>query len=174
MNIKQEVETRLNDILGMPLTRTGRSANLVWFGFGKIIDVVDFHGNKGKAAQYSLNIQCCWRVVKDEKILVASGDMYVAGANWREEEFYWDTKGMNLCDDGLKKLISTTNKSLFVQSIQADNLGGLHICFSDNYTLEIFADYSYTEEYWRFFNRESKSPHLVITNEGIELDDDID
>lgn len=169
MNIKKEVETKLKDILGMPFNRTDRAANLVWFGFGKTINVEDFPGEMRKAPQYSLNIQCCWRIVKDDKILVAYGDLYEPGSNWKgtDEEFFWDTNGMNLCDDGLEKLNRMHNR-IFVQSIDADNLGGLKIYFSENYLLEIFADSSYDAEYWRFFNIEDDSPHLVITNNGIE------
>jgi hypothetical protein len=52
--------------------------------------------------------------------------------------------------------------------IEADNIGTLHIRFSENYTLDLFPDNSLGNEYWRFFKRGSITSHFVVTGKGVE------
>lgn len=169
--MKIEIENELNILLGLPLEDAGRSGNLVWFSFGKPLVIKNRNGTEKKAAEYALNVQCSWRITKENKILVASSDIYMPSKQWNgvEEEFEWDIQGMNRFDEHIEKLIKNIQSQVFVESIQADNIGGLKIFFTEHFLLELFPDESTEDvEFWRIFIPGNISSHFVVMGKGIE------
>ena len=69
----------------------------------------DFSNQKGKTeevAEYALHIQCSWRIVKGNKIVVASRDFYSprTGLDDENEYFEWDVQGNNRFDERIEFL----------------------------------------------------------------------
>ena len=60
------------------------------------------------------------------------------------------------------------NEPMIVLGLDADDVGGLRIYFSNGYKLELFPDDSLGEEFWRFFQLDSETRHFVVTGNGIE------
>ncbi len=168
--MKIEIEDRLKNLLGLPLENAGRTGNLVWFSFGKTVTMKNRNGTEKKVAEYALNVQCSWRITQEYEILVASGDIYLPSKrfNGAEEEFKWDIQGMNRCDERLKEFFKTLKSDIFVESIQADKIGGVKIFFTKHYLLELFPDESTKDEFWRIFVPGNASSHFVVTGNGIE------
>ncbi|MCM3728808.1 hypothetical protein M3226_24505 [Neobacillus cucumis] len=80
--------------MGLKLRNAGRASSLFWLGFGEMISV-SRKGETEETAEYALHIQCSWRIIKENKILVASRDFYSPRSGWNEdnEDFDWDIQG---------------------------------------------------------------------------------
>lgn len=136
----------------------------------------DFSNQKGKTeevAEYALHIQCSWRIVKGNKIVVASRDFYSprTGLDDENEYFEWDVQGNNRFDERIEFFIEGINEHTIVERVGSDEVGGLKIFLSQGYLVEGFPDTSEDDEYsefWRLFNRKEDSPHFVVTGNGIE------
>jgi len=167
--LKNEIEVTFNELVGKPLYSIGRTTNLVWLLFGEPFTKKNIIGDTRTLAEYSLHIQCAWRIVQKDKIIIASGDLYSPNSNVKLENFNWDNIGSSEFDSKASSLKKIMKDIRNVQSIEADNIGGLKICFSNNYLLEVFPNESGNDkESWRFFSNVSSSPYLVMCGGSIE------
>jgi hypothetical protein len=149
---------------------------LEWIIFSPLGLFETNNGNDLSITEYALNIQCTWRIIGPEGIVVASNDLYFPAGEYPYhdlETFDWAVQGSNRCDERtnlFKKSIA--DQTLIVLSVEADSLGGLSIYLSEGYSIDIFPADSLGREYWRFFNRNSTDNHFVVTGEGIEESSD--
>jgi hypothetical protein len=167
--MKDQIETNLRVLIGQPLVSVTRAANMQMFGFGKWVDAIE--GEARKVGEYALHLQCVWRVVSSNRIIVAQRDMYypLGDPETEPEHWMWDRQGANRCDERTKRLITQyTNCPLIVESIVADEIGGLSLLFSEGIKLEVFPDDSLPDEYWRFFKPGTEENHFVVSGEGVE------
>lgn len=164
MALRSLVNTQLMDI--------GRAHTLEWIIFSPTDLTETIRGNDLSNTEYALNIQCTWRILGPEGIIVASDDLYYPTGEdpYRDlDNFDWAPQGSNRCDvrtNMLKEVIA--DRALIVLSVEADTVGGLTICLSEGYSIDLFPANSLGREYWRFFNRLSTDHHFVVTGEGIE------
>ena len=171
-DMKKEIEERLSCLIGLRLYKMGRASNLLWVSFGNGFDILESNGKERAIGEFALNIQSCWRVTQQTKIIVAYRDIYYPSRTWVGDMglFDWDVQGMNRCDERIAEIINRMNKEnfLLVESIEADEVGGVTISFTSGCKLEIFPDNSTDTEYWRFFSKLEKDKHFVVTDKGIE------
>lgn len=165
------IKAELNKITGLKLQYIGRSSDLFWLGFGEIVQI-NRRGRTEETAEYTLHIQCSWRITLHNKIVVASRDVYVPNSEWDKlnDNFDWDIQGNNKFDEQIKSFSENSGK-LMVERIEAEDVGGIEVFLSDDYKLEAFPDSSGDVddcEHWRFFNRKENSRHFVVSGEGIE------
>ncbi|MCM3796474.1 hypothetical protein [Priestia megaterium] len=170
--MREAIRSQIGKLIGLNLRYAGRASNLFWLGFGEMISVTR-RGKTEELAEYALNIQCSWRITKDNKILVGSRDFYSPRTGWNEEndDFDWDVQGNNRFDERIEFFIENAKEHVTVERVEPDEVGGLKIFLSQDYLLEVFPDTSEDDEYsefWRFFNRRENSPHFVVTGNGIE------
>lgn len=170
--MREAIRSQTGKLIGLNLRYAGRASNLFWLGFGEMISVTR-RGKTEELAEYALNIQCSWRITKDNKILVGSRDFYSPRTGWNEEndDFDWDVQGNNRFDERIESFIENAKEHVTVERVEPDEVGGLKIFLSQGYLLEVFPDTSEDDEYsefWRFFNRRENSPHFVVTGNGIE------
>lgn len=170
--MREAIRSQIGKLIGLNLQYAGRASNLFWLGFGELISVTR-RGKTEELAEYALDIQCSWRIIKDNKILVGSRDFYSPRTGWNEEndDFDWDVQGNNRFDERIESFIENTKEHVAVERVEPDEVGGLKIFLSQGYLLEVFPDTSEDDEYsefWRFFNRRENSPHFVVTGNGIE------
>lgn len=170
--MREAIRSQIGQLIGLNLRYAGRASNLFWLGFGEMISVTR-RGKTEELAEYALNIQCSWRINKDNKILVGSRDFYSPRTGWNEEndDFDWDVQGNNRFDERIESFIENAKEHVTVERVEPDKVGGLKIFLSQGYLLEVFPDTSEDDEYsefWRFFNRRENSPHFVVTGNGIE------
>ena len=170
--MREAIRSQIGKLIGLNLQYAGRASNLFWLGFGEMISVTR-RGKTEELAEYALDIQCSWRITKDNKILVGSRDFYSPRTGWNEEndDFDWDVQGNNRFDERIESFIENAKEHVTVERVEPDEVGGLKIFLSQGYLLEVFPDTSEDDEYsefWRFFNRRENSPHFVVTGNGIE------
>lgn len=162
------VVEELKKIVGLPLISAGRACDLIWFVFGGMVKREDERrGSFQEAAEYSLHVQCAWRLTDPERIITGSADKFIPNSESNyDDNFDWDVQGANRCDEQLKKLFTHFGNELMVKDVTADRFGGLGIYLTENLFLEIFPDNSTDDEVWRFFKRGEDVPHLVVTGRG--------
>lgn len=163
------VYDRLKIIENLPLRYFGRACNLFWIGFGKLVKRKNSRGIYDEIAEYSLHIQCPWRIVRNNVIVIASQDIYIPKTNieWTED-FDWDVQGENIFDEKTNQFFSNYNDNLIVSRVLVDEYGGLEIDFNDEFKLQIFPSASVDEEVWRFFKTKDLNSHFVVTGIGVQ------
>lgn len=173
MTMQEEVESTLRVLIGKPFRDSGRSSDLQWFEFGSDVTTVSKRNGETKTeGEYVIDTESAWHIAEPNGIFVGSRDrLYPAGEDPYKDllEFDWDRPGVNRCDEKIQKFFEERkNKPLFVQSVEANNWGGVKIYLSENYIIEIFPDDSLGGEDWRFFEPSKSSRHFVVTGRGIE------
>jgi hypothetical protein len=84
------------------------------------------------------------------------------------EDWEWDEEGANRCDERTRQLMAKhVECPLIVESVIADDVGGLSLIFSEGVKLEVFPDNSLPDEYWRFFRPGAEEEHFIVSGEGI-------
>jgi len=169
--IKKQIENTLNILIDMQVNDSGRAGDLQWFTFYPANPASPIIDSNVQLLEYALHVQCAWRIVGIEGIIVASRDRYYpAGVDpYKDlENFDWDKAGNNRRDERINKFLNDRKDSpLVVLAIEADDLGSIHIRFKGGYALDIFPDDSLRGEFWRFFKRSSTDKHFVVTGDGI-------
>lgn len=160
--MKLRIENKLNVLMGTPLSNIGRAGNLFWLSFGEDVIVLDRNGCETIKGKYALNIQCSWRITDEDKIIVASRDIYLPKTGLSDEGFEWDAPGSNRFDERIYLIKKKIKSNILVSQILADNLGGLKIYFGSGIVIELFPDDSLEEEFWRFIIFGKKSKHFVV------------
>ena len=155
MNISELtlVQTRLNALIGQPLTRVGRAAA----------------------------IHCYYRLTEQGRTILARNDVYQPSeamwSMWRAmgyeedyipEDFHSDDEGCNRLDEAIERLNADLD-GLTVRTAMLNQLGDLTMVFTCGATLTVMADTSGGEECWRFFE-EDDATHLVVYGDGAELE----
>lgn len=169
MNISEItlVQTRLNSLIGQPLTQVGRAADMLTLRFGE---------------KYSLHIQCYYRLTEQGRTLLARNDVYQPSEAmwtlWRSmgyeedyipEDFHSDELGANRLDEALERLNADLD-GLTVRTAMLNQLGDLTMVFTCGATLTVMADTSGGEECWRLFEDDADVEHLVVYGDGAELE----
>lgn len=168
-NFKELIEDKLHSLVGLPLTDGSRAANMQCFHFGQKCTRLSRKGETVTVSKFALHVQCRWRIVGREGIIVGARDMYYPAGDPDDppDEFDWDKPGANRCDERMKQFFQKHKTPLLVEEIEADITGGLRVQLQGGFRLEIFIDDSLNDEHWRFFEPGIDSAHLVVTGQGI-------
>jgi hypothetical protein len=165
--VKRQIENALSTLHTLPLNGLGRASNIVWFTFGAIRNVRDYKGVIREVSKYSLHVQCNWKLILGNTILLASTDIYTPKTGLSgEDEFAFDKHGCTRFDE-ISPLINLDSRH--VTSSKANELGDILLVFDDSFELQVFIDRSSSNEQWRLFAAYSNEKHFVMTGEGIEL-----
>jgi len=169
--LTENINKIVADLIGLPLTRTTRAANMECLKFGTVYRA-DKDGNEHNVGEFALHLQCPWRLTHEHEMIVGSGDLYQRAdetAEYNENYDYFEFNE-NLRDVKLNKLIK--DKTITIISAQADTFGGLEICFDNNITLTVFPNIASKadNENWRLIDfRNEKSIHLESWTTGYEI-----
>src|ERR1044071_7575269 len=173
LSIRQQVESVMAPLIGMPLWDAGRAADLLWLAFGQRQTIQDFRGEHREGGEFALHVQCAWRFVQDAKGLVGNSGLYYSrGHRDAKEEtpkgFDWDVQGANRCDEVLATLFAGGAKQFVVERVEVGQAGELALLLEGGLTLQIFPNDSLDGEHWRLFRPGSDAPHSVFTGNGLE------
>ncbi len=155
----------LQPIVGMPLSIARRASSMRGFHFGAVRPI-----DRGTAGEYSLHIQCPWRIEGPNGILTGSSDLWrplSSDVDWNT----WTYERGNLqdallrewlggYDEGTRSLINPDER-LVVEAVKADDYGGATIALSGGFRLVLFPDGS-DDENWRLFQCQTDAAHLVV------------
>jgi hypothetical protein len=155
----------LLELVGKPLWTCRRAADMATFQFGRRIQVRAHDGRSKEVGEYALHVQCDWRVVKRNAILVGSRDLYYpagyVGGGDIPVQFNWD-RDANRRDELLRALFADETKSFTVRKVVVGNAGACLIELEDDISLEIFPDDSSEDEHWRVFATQDSTKEIVI------------
>ena len=173
LSIRQEIESVMSPLMGLPLWDAGRAADLLWLAFGQRRTIPDFQGKPKEVGEYALHVQCAWRFVQGEKVLVGNRDLYYPRGyrDAKEEipkEFNWDVQGANRCDEMLAVLFAGGANQFVVERIEAGQAGEFALLLESGFTLQIFPNDSLEGEHWRLFKPGSDERHTSYTGLGLE------
>ena len=140
------------------------------FGFG---DRVEEPGHAA-APEYSLHVQCRWRIVRGASIVVGSADIFwpLEGSDGSYRDFDYDGRRSRR-DELLDGFLLHGDAAHIVKSIEGGSTGDARVTLEDGCVLELWPDHrSGVEadgpfEHWRFFRR--ADTHFVVTASGIEI-----
>lgn len=151
--------------------RCTRAADLASFQFGARSKVRDFRGATREIGEFALHVQCAWRIVREDRVIVGSRDLYYPADYSGEEEippgFDWD-RDLNLRDKRVQLLFGDGPVEFTVLKTEAGAAGSLSIALRGNLFLDIFPYDSLPHEHWRLFDPRTDTPHFVVTGSGIE------
>ena len=127
---------------------------------------MSIRGNSVAKSKIYVHIQCPWRLLHQDKILVGSDDFYIPATGMDELE---DFIGATRFDEKRNKFFSVIESTaLVVLKVVVDRLGGLTLKFGNDYVLEAFPCDSNNEEAWRLGNlsvgEDDKDRSLVVTS----------
>jgi hypothetical protein len=173
--MQANVERHLHAIVGKRLLRSDRAADMEMLAFGEPRKVRTFKGDIKEVGEYSLHIQCPWRIMGPAGIVVGSHDVhYVSEASPHERasnsEEARDQIDHTLRDERMNSLLGAS--PLFVESVQADSAGGFRLALTGGYTLEVFPDASPGGrlEMWRLLSPGTEREHFVMLSNSFELE----
>lgn len=155
MFVAEEVRPLLARLVGAPLTGIGRALDMAVLDFGRdLISPDDANGHKVNS-EYSLHIQCPFRISRRDSILLGSEDLRRETTTTSDTEFRinYDRRA-----EALDKIVST--RELLVDNIDVNELGDVHLRLRQDVEIMIFPARTYKLEAWRFVIR--GSDHIVF------------
>jgi hypothetical protein len=172
--MKTQIENILKSLLGLPLWDIGRRPAMEWLAFGnERRTVITKNGDSKIVSEYSLHIQCSWRLRGPEGVIFGSHYR----AHYRKEnpilnklQYRGNPPKPSLEQRVLKLYESRGDKPLSVLDVNADEVGGFKLFMSDGYFLEVFPDGSMKTEDWRLFQPYTDKEHFVSNGYEILID----
>lgn len=149
VDTRKEIELHLSVLGGLELSGVHHAADMLTLGFGPLREVRNFKGVMKHVGQWAFHVQCAWQLERE-------GDTVAS----REDLRGPDEKA----HDAAKRLHETLVKQgpITVESISADDTGGVVISFSQRYRLVVVPDGIENDEDWRFFAPSVDAAHFVI------------
>jgi hypothetical protein len=165
--MRREIERATTVLIGKVLLQCNRAADLAAFHFAIRPKVQSRGSDLGEVGEYSLHVQCPWRITRADQVVVGSSDLYyrakVDPAN-SLEDFDWDREP-NRRDELLRDMFEKAEDGFLVQELNVGEAGSLHIVMAGGLSLDVFPNDSVGGEHWRLFNPSSNDPHLVVGGE---------
>lgn len=98
-------------IVGAEIRWIKRICNLIMF------DLLDKSGN-----ELSLHIECFMKVLKDNKIIVSTNDIYIPGKLYKKRKFKFDKPGASLFDETLNANLKDIKRKIADVQIQNNDM----------------------------------------------------
>jgi hypothetical protein len=172
--LREQIEKALQHLVGMPMWRAGRAADMQCFGLGARHPIINDRGELTEVGDYALHISCGWRIVGPAGIVVGRRDLfYPAGDDPYQglDDFDYEGPTPNRRDVRVAALLQERASSpLVVESCSADDVGGFRLNLTGGFTLEAWPDDSLEGDYWRLFASSDDAPYFVVTGCGIDPD----
>ena len=168
--MRTQVQKALEVLIGEPLWSSGRAADLEWFQFGQRRSVKDVRGDTKEVGEYSLHVQCAWRISHGDQVIVGSRDLYYPPEEIDDppDDFDWDVQGANRRDKRIAQLFENETRQFLVRQVEVGAAGSFTIVLDDDYALEVFPQDSLSGEHWRIFRPYVEEPHFVLTGKGLD------
>ncbi len=164
-------------LIGKPLWRCTRAADMACFQFGNRHSRKASDGRDSEVGDYTLHVQCSWRITRGDEILVGKEDLFqpedLAAST---TDSYFDWQKSNLQDAKIEKLFMNDQRQFTVVGTALRAAGELDILFDDELRLEVFPNSSVQTsemEHWRLFTPSldtalsGKEPQLVFSGLGL-------
>ena len=173
-NLRDAIIQALSPLIGLPLWSAGRALNMEMFDFGRRHRLFNRRGEEVEVGENALHIQCPWRIMGLEGLVVGSGDRYYPADEESDWEQFDDEKDLARLEARMNAWIEEHRAGpLKVERVDADRLGGFRIFLEGGFVLEAFPSDSLQGEYsehWRLLRPSAAGGHFVVTGYGVECD----
>lgn len=158
---------KLNNLVSEKFQYFGRTLDMIEIGFGELSEETNRYGKKYEIAQFVFHVQCSFRVIRDNSIVLSTEDLFLPFDQKCHEEADLNKKDSTLFDSKAKCFTALMKEEKIIDiKISAQN--DLTIT-TENTIIELFV-YSNQFESWRFFEHSEDSPHIVVDERGINED----
>jgi len=169
--MKADLDRMLARLVGKSMWIARRAADMATFQFGERRQRQTHDGRTAEVGEFALHVQCAWRILRGDKVVVGSRDLY-SPANHDDsqpnpETFDWD-RDPNRRDALLHDLFDGGTRAYVVTAAQTGRAGTCGIDFDQGMRLELFPDDSSAGEHWRLF--EIGGAHVVVSVNEISTD----
>ena len=132
--------------------------------------MVTSRGQTKEVGEYSLHVQCSWRITRGDEVVVGNRDLYYPPQEADEvpENFNWEAIGSNRRDKRIAALFQNETRQYLVRFIEVGEAGSFRILLDNDYAIEVFPDDSLSDEHWRIFRPHMEEPHFVVTGKGLK------
>ena len=157
-------------LVGVPMWGSGRAVDMEMFAFGERQTATNGSGAEFIRGEYALHVQCAWHIVRRNRLVAASGDVYRPFDSDADglDDFDWELPGSNRRDVVLKQLFDQVSPT--VRAVESEPTGRMVVAFEGDLELAVFPDRTGDNvEFWRFLKPGSDEPHLIFTAGGPEL-----
>ena len=170
-----QIDNPTSVLIGKPLWRCTRAAEMACFQFGARHLRRDFFDKDCEVGDYALHVQCSWRIIRSDEILVGKEDLYQPQDQATSDPVF-DWKKANLQDARVRKLFADNQRQFTVVGTALRAGGELDILFDDELRLEVFPNSSlqtHDMEHWRLFAPSvdpalrGEAPQLVFSGAGL-------
>jgi hypothetical protein len=166
----RDIAEALEVLVGAPLLASARIVDMEAFRFGPLTETTSRTGDPRRVAAYALHVQCPWRIVFEDRIVVGYRDLAFPPTGVDEEGFDPEEARITRRDERMERfLMARLERPRVVVSCTVGVQGSLAIIFDDAAVLELFPDTSRGEEereYWRLLLPDRG--HFVVTNSGVD------
>lgn len=166
--MQQQIQDAASVLIGKSVWRCTLAADMACFQFGERRAVRSFRdGAERQVGEYALHLQCPWRIVSGDHIVIAALDVYKPQSGQEgNPEFNWDRDG-NLLQERAKTFFEDGTRKYAVEQVHAGGAGALRLLLQVGFWLEIYPCDSEEDEYWRLFQPGIEQDHFVVTGLGI-------
>lgn len=155
---KDKITGALSRLVGLPAWEPTLAAGMLMISFGQRHNTTR-NGKTIALGDYSLHIQCAWRLARSDEIVVGFAD-YVAAE---------DEQSLTRVQ---KRLQSEFSESPVVGAVDSVRGGAFSIALMNGLYIDAFPSLSAPDpdaEFWRMFSPNQSDRHFVVTPKGIEL-----
>jgi hypothetical protein len=171
--LADEIGKAFAPLIGLRLALS-RYSGMQSFHFGEVRRV-----ERGSIGQFAFHVQCPWRIVAHDRIVTGSPDhWYPADENVDWNAWEKDRSTPSLQEERILELFcgydpdtgacENITKELLVETVDADNCGGVQVQMSGGYSLQLFPAGALFDgsEHWRLFQPDRDADHFVFTSQG--------
>jgi hypothetical protein len=167
VELARRITTELQSLIGLPLTEFRHITGMTVVGFGSLRTKRNFKGEEVSVRDFSLHLQCRWRLTDAERIVFGVDDMFrPADPNVPYDEFDHD-EGRSQLDLRWDEWMAVEQGKRHVTSCAGDPFGGFLIELEGGFSLESFPCDSWRGEYseqWRLLGPQR---HFVVNGRGV-------
>lgn len=147
--VKKIIYQALTPLLGLPLRNISRSANLLCLHFGDPRVVPDRSAGAKSVPDWTMQIQCPWRISQNGRIVIAYRDFYYSDVPLSNLAVMNKSRFNSVLDTLSAEFDATPP---VVGAVETDDSGAFSVHLSYGYRLEVFpAESMESGKHWRFF-----------------------
>jgi hypothetical protein len=170
-SLAQQIEAALSVLIGMPIWDASRALNLIMLDIGDPIEVQNRRGETVQIGTYKLHIQCSWRIVGKEGMVVGSHDIYEPSSGCTVGSEFDSDAQPTLYDERMDAWLDKhRRRPCQIKSVDADEVGGFSMKLTGGYKLDVIPVSSGPkDEHWRMLGPGADSPpHFVVEGQRAE------